>query len=184
MTKLKSYGSKDKGKAYESSSNPQTSAAKKRKTMSQSIVIYEEARKQRREGQEEQEFNEQPIRKHGDIPYKVEWTKGPLWKRPQAYQAELFMAKMGPHNIILDSMCFEREVHRDDFNAMGFTEKFRYLGWEALVDFKRNATGKIYVASIMGWLSTLEREEGSNPQGQSNSRDGLGIKLLCSHLLH
>ncbi|KAJ0616911.1 hypothetical protein HanRHA438_Chr02g0094091 [Helianthus annuus] len=105
----------------------------------------------------------QEVSHHGDIPYKAVWGKGALDKQKEAYHAELFYEKIGDDCSIKDNMCFEKSVYNPYFRALGFYKKFTALGWEAVIDFKGDATGDIYVNNIMEWLSTLKKNDGNNP---------------------
>ncbi|KAF5760781.1 hypothetical protein HanXRQr2_Chr16g0757441 [Helianthus annuus] len=105
----------------------------------------------------------QPQRGHGDVPYRPTWKDGPLHKQEAAYQAELFYEKIGDTHSIRGNTCFEKRINKPDLRALGLYEKFVELGWEAVLDFRGNESGEVYLRSIMEWLSTLTKDDGSDP---------------------
>ncbi|MFS8020263.1 hypothetical protein Hanom_Chr15g01413531 [Helianthus anomalus] len=105
----------------------------------------------------------QAPRGHGDLPYHPTWRDGPLYKQEAAYQAELFYEKMGDTHSIRSNACFEKRIHRPDLRALGLYEKVVELGWEAFLDFRGNKSGEVYHRSVMEWLSTLTKNDGSDP---------------------
>ncbi|KAF5759886.1 hypothetical protein HanXRQr2_Chr16g0746801 [Helianthus annuus] len=88
---------------------------------------------------------------------KAVWEKGALSKMPAEFLPKLFYEKMRDEHSIKENMCFEKAVLSSDFKALGFFEKFTALGWEVVVSFKGNAGGKVYVKSVMEWMSTLKK---------------------------
>ncbi|MFS7987704.1 hypothetical protein Hanom_Chr11g01026011 [Helianthus anomalus] len=79
--------------------------------------------------------------RHGDIPYKAVWDKEPLNKLPAELQPKLFYDKMGDDHFIKENMCFEKSV----------------------LAFKGNPSREVYVKSVVEWMSTLTKDDGSNP---------------------
>ncbi|KAF5773312.1 hypothetical protein HanRHA438_Chr13g0597851 [Helianthus annuus] len=98
-----------------------------------------------------------------NAPRKAVWEKGPISKMPAEFQPKLFYEKMGDGHSIKENMCFEKAVLVPYFKALGFFEKFTTLGWEAGVSFKGNTSGEFYIKSVMEWMSTLTKNDGSNP---------------------
>ncbi|KAM0047209.1 hypothetical protein Hdeb2414_s0009g00325791 [Helianthus debilis subsp. tardiflorus] len=105
----------------------------------------------------------QPQRGHGDVPYRPTWKDGPLYKQEAAYQAELFYEKMGDTHLIIGNTCFDKHIHKPDHRALGLYEKFVELGWEAVLDFRGNESGEVYLRGIMEWLSTLTKDDRRDP---------------------
>ncbi|MFS8011884.1 hypothetical protein Hanom_Chr14g01314251 [Helianthus anomalus] len=105
----------------------------------------------------------QAPRGHGDVPYRPTWRDGPLYKHEAAYQAELFYEKMGDTHSIRSNTCFEKHIHKPDLRALGCYEKIVKLDWEEVLDFRGNESGEVYLRSVMEWLSTLTKNNGSDP---------------------
>ncbi|KAJ0555576.1 hypothetical protein HanIR_Chr07g0303681 [Helianthus annuus] len=70
---------------------------------------------------------------------------------------------MGDTHLIRSNACFEKRIHKPDIRALGLYEKFVELGWEAVLDFRGNEIGEVYLSSIMEWLSTLTKDDRSDP---------------------
>ncbi|KAM0041554.1 hypothetical protein Hdeb2414_s0011g00367671 [Helianthus debilis subsp. tardiflorus] len=98
-----------------------------------------------------------------DDPRKFVWEKGPLNKQPVEFQPKLFYEKMEDDHSIMENMCFKKAVLSLDFKALGFFEMFTALGWEAMVSFRRNTGGEVHMKSVMDWISTLKKDDGSIP---------------------
>ncbi|KAJ0456962.1 hypothetical protein HanIR_Chr15g0768411 [Helianthus annuus] len=105
----------------------------------------------------------QAPRGHGDVPYRPTLRDGPLYKQEAAYQAELFYEKMGDTHSIRSNACFEKRIHKPDLRALGLYEKFIELDWEPVLDFQGNESGEVYLRSVMEWLSTLTKNDRSDP---------------------
>ncbi|KAK1430662.1 hypothetical protein QVD17_13565 [Tagetes erecta] len=95
---------------------------------------------------------------------KPVWTrKKQLSELAEEWRSDLYLEKIAKVGARENLIVGERKTVISDFQNYGLVDCFDKLGWRAALTFNNDDKEEVYLDEIIQWMTTLKKEDGSNP---------------------